>query len=188
MTAMATPELVPADNPVVTLLDRIDRAIGLVCRGVVATTGVALLAAITIGVVSRYVVTVGGVDWAEELPKQLFAWFIMAGVVLAIQGGNHIAVDLLMTVLPERGKRVILAVTNVVVAAAYVYLADTAYDVAGITAAEINPVLGTPGSLPFYALTIGCVLTAVSTASIGVKVAILGSSAAPQGRPEDSVQ
>jgi TRAP-type C4-dicarboxylate transport system permease small subunit len=133
-------------------------------------------------------VTVGGVDWAEELPKQLFAWFIMGGVVLAVHGGNHIAVDLLMTVLPERGKRVVLAVTNVAVAFAYLYLADTAFDVAGIASAEVNPVLGTPGSLPFYALTIGCVLTAVSTASIGIKVAILGSSAAPQGRPEDSVQ
>lgn len=185
---MATPEPVTTANPMVALLDRVDRTVGLVCRGVVATTGVALLAAISIGVISRYVVTVGGVDWAEELPKQLFAWFIMGGVVLAVHGGNHIAVDLLMTVLPERGKRVILAVTNVAVAAAYLYLADIAFEVAEIAAAEINPVLGTPGSLPFYALTIGCGLTALSTASIGIKVAILGSSAAPQGRPEDSVQ
>lgn len=185
---MATPAPTPAAATVLALLDRLDRAIGLVCRGVVATTGVALLAAITIGVISRYVVTIGGVDWAEELPKQVFAWFIMAGVVLAVHGGNHIAVDVALNTMPERGRRVIVAATNILVAVAYVVLADTSREVASIAAAEINPILGTPGSLPFHALTIGALLTALGTFSIGVRVALLGSAAAPQGRPEDSVQ
>ena len=73
-------------SPLLASLDKVDRVVGAICRLVVGVTGAALLASITIGVVARYVITVGGVDWAEELPKQLFAWFIMAGVVLAVQG------------------------------------------------------------------------------------------------------
>ena len=63
------------------LLDGVDRLIGLLCKSVVLSTGIVLLFAIIIGVVARYVIDVGGVDWAEELPKQLYSWFIMAGVV-----------------------------------------------------------------------------------------------------------
>lgn len=170
------------------VLDHLDRAIGLVCKGVVLSTGVALLVSIGIGVAARYVVSVGGVDWAEELPKLLFAWFIMAGVVLAVQGGNHIAVDLLMRFLGDRGKRWLIVFTNLLVFVAYLYLMNTALEVADIAAAEKNPLLGTPGSLPFYALASGSLLTAVGSLSIAIRVALLGHEAAPHGKPEDSVQ
>ena len=51
------------------LLDGVDRLIGSVCKSVVLGTGIVLLFAIIIGVIARYVIDVGGVDWAEELPK-----------------------------------------------------------------------------------------------------------------------
>lgn len=178
----------PPGGPLLASLDKVDRAIGALCRLVVGVTGAGLLVAITIGVVARYVITVGGVDWAEELPKQLFAWFIMAGVVLAVQGGNHIAVDVLQNVMPERVKKPLIVAMNLLVTAAYLYLAWISLEVAGIAAAEINPVLGTPGSLPYYAMILGAVLTAVGTFVVALRVAALGSQAAPQGRPEDSVQ
>lgn len=179
----AAPALPPSPG-----LDAIDRVVGLICKTIVAVTGAALLASITIGVVARYVIEVGGVDWAEELPKQLFAWFIMAGVVLAVQGGNHIAVDVLQAQLPESLKRPLIFAVNLLVTVAYLYLAWVAWEVAGIAAAEINPVLGTPGSLPYFALILGAILTAVGTLVVAARVAAFGSAAAPQGRPEDSVQ
>lgn len=172
----------------ITLLDTVDRAIGALCKSVVLATGAALLISIGIGVVARYFISVGGVDWAEELPKLLFAWFIMAGVVLAVQGGNHIAVDLVMRFLGDRGKRWLIVLTNLLVFVAYLYLTNTALEVADIAAAEKNPLLGTPGSLPFYALASGSVLTAIGSLSIAIRVALLGPEAAPQGKPEDSVQ
>ena len=175
-------------SPLLASLDKVDRVVGAICRLVVGVTGAALLASITIGVVARYVITVGGVDWAEELPKQLFAWFIMAGVVLAVQGGNHIAVDVLQNLLPEPVKRPLIVAMNLLVTVAYLYLAWISLEVAGIAAAEINPVLGTPGSLPYYAMILGALLTAVGTLVVALRVAALGSEAAPQGRPEDSVQ
>ncbi len=186
--APAAPTTAPAALPPAPVLDAIDRVIGLICKFVVITTGAALLASITIGVVARYVIEVGGVDWAEELPKQLFAWFIMAGVVLALQGGNHIAVDILQAQLPERLKQPLIVAMNALVAIAYGYLAWVAWEVANIAAAEVNPVLHTPGSLPYYALILGAILTAFGALVVAARVASFGSVAAPQGRPEDSVQ
>lgn len=174
--------------PLIAAADRVDRVIVLLCKTIVVGSGVALLGAITIGVVSRYVVTVGGADWAEELPKQIFAWFIMAGVVLATHGGNHIAVDLIHGALPERIRAALIVGTNLLIAVAYIYLGLVAQQVAGIVALEINPILGTPGSIPYWALTGGSFLIALSALSIALRVTVLGSAAAPQGKAEDSVQ
>ncbi|RDV04511.1 TRAP transporter small permease [Undibacter mobilis] len=175
-------------GPLLAALDTADKIVRLACKWAVFSTGTVLLVAITIGVISRYVITVGGVDWAEELPKQLFAWFIMFGVVLAVQTGNHIAVDLALHALPERGKRLVMVLTSAIVVFAYAYLALTALEVADIAKFEINPVLGTPGSLPYFALALGAILTALTTMTIAIRIGLLGSAAAPQARPEDSVQ
>ncbi|HHW76526.1 MAG TPA: TRAP transporter small permease [Xanthomonadaceae bacterium] len=187
MTA-PTSNISTARPMVIVGLDALDHWIGTVCRGVVLSTGAALLVSIAIGVVARYVITVGGVDWAEEVPKQLFAWFIMSGVVLAVQGGNHIAVDLVMHYLSPGALRILVVLTNLLVCVAYVYLFGVAMEVAELAAAERNPVLGTPGSLPFYALAAGAVLTAVGSLSIAIRVWVLGADARPQGNPEDSVE
>jgi len=185
---MAATSTTPAPRPLaIVILDTIDRLIGVLCRSVVLTTGVALLFSIGTAVVARYVITVGGLDWAEELPKQLFAWFIVAGVVLAVQGGNHIAVDIVMQFLSERVKRVLIVLTNLLIFVTYVVLCSVALDIAEITAVERNPLLGTPGSLPFHALAAGAALTAICTLSIALRVAILGPDARPQGNPEEII-
>jgi TRAP-type C4-dicarboxylate transport system permease small subunit len=93
-----------------------------------------------------------------------------------------------MRFLGERAKRMLIVFTNLLVCAAYVYLCATAVEVADIAAAERNPLLGTPGSLPFYALAAGSALTAIGALSIATRVWLLGAEAAPQGKPEDSVQ
>jgi TRAP-type C4-dicarboxylate transport system permease small subunit len=168
-------------------LDGVDRLIGLVCKSIVLSTGIVLLLAILIGVIARYVIDVGGVDWAEELPKQLFSWFIMAGVVLALQCGNHIAVELIFNFLPASGRHLLIVLTNLLLCSAYLYLFLIALDVAGIAAAEITPMLGTPNSIPFYALASGSLLTALGALSIAIRVFLLGAEARPQGAAEESV-
>jgi TRAP-type C4-dicarboxylate transport system permease small subunit len=171
----------------VRLLTGLDSVVGMVCKTTLQVTGVTLLLAIGIGVVARYLIQVGGIDWAEELPKQLFTWFIMAGIVMAAQTGQHISVELLGRVLPPRYQRSLLVAVNLLVAIAYVRLSMAGFEVADITSAERNPMLGTPGSLPFYALAIGSVLTALVSLSIAARVWVLGYDARPIANPEESV-
>ena len=173
--------------PAIRFLDGVDGFIGLICRSVVLTTGVILLVSIIVAVVARYLIDVGGIDWSEELPRQLFSWFIMAGVVLALQSGNHIAVDLILNFLSSPVKRALISVTNLLICGAYVYLFFTALEVADIASAERNPMLGTPNSLPFYALAAGSMLTAIGALSISIRVFLLGPDARPQGSAEESV-
>ena len=163
----------------------VDRAMALLCQGVLLLTGSALMVVLTANVVARYVLATGGFDWAEEVPQQVFPWFIMAGVVLAVQHGGHVAVEWLMGHLGREGKRIVLLAGHALVAVAYVILCWQALVVADIVAIERSPALGLSGSYGYWAIAAGCALLAIGTATVAVRVALIGPEAMPQPNPEE---
>ena len=106
-------------SALLTAADAVDRAVALLCQGVLLLTGTGLMVVLTANVIARYVLATGGFDWAEEVPQQLFPWFIMAGVVLAVQHGGHIAVEALLGLLGREGQRWVLVAGHALVILAY---------------------------------------------------------------------
>ena len=119
---------------------------------------------LTANVIARYVLATGGFDWAEEVPEQVFPWFIMAGVALAVQHGGHVAVEWLLGKLGRGGNRIVLLAGQVLVIGAYAFLCWQALVVADIVAIERSPALGLPKTYGYWAIAAGCVLVALSTA------------------------
>jgi TRAP-type C4-dicarboxylate transport system permease small subunit len=148
-------------------------------------TGVVLMVVLTANVIARYVLDAGGFDWAEEVPQQLFPWFIVAGVVLAVQHGGHIAVEALLGLVGREGKRIVLLAGHALVVAAYIVLCWQALAVAEIASIERSPTLGLPGSYGYWAIAAGCALLALSTVTVAIRVALLGPEAMPQPSPEE---
>lgn len=171
----------------IAVADGVDRVVGVVCRGVVLLTVIVLLAVLGANVLVRYVAGHGGITWISEVPEQLFPWLIAAGIVLAVQQGAHIAVDILKDALGRSGKRFLIVAINLLVALAYLVLLQVLLQVAGIAAAEKSPILQLPRSLGYYALSFGALLTAVSSLTIAVRVWVAGAEAAPQPNPEESI-
>ena len=165
--------------------EAVDRGVALLCQGVLLLTGIALMAVMTANVITRYLLASGGFDWAEEVPQQIFPWFIMAGVGLAVQRGGHVAVEWLMGCLGRGGRRAVLLAGHALVAMAYLVLCRQALEVAAIVAIEHSPVLGLPGSYGYWAVAAGCVLLAIGTITIAVRIALTGPEALPTLSPED---
>lgn len=165
----------------------VDRVIGVVCRAVVLVTVIVLLGVLGANLVARYLLAQGGFIWISEIPEQLFPWLIGAGIVLAVQRGAHIAVDILLLMLGDQQKRLLIVFINVLVAAAYLVLAKVSLQVADIAAVEKSPILQLPRSLGYYAIMAASVLTAVTSLTIAIRVALLGADAAPRGSEEESV-
>jgi TRAP-type C4-dicarboxylate transport system permease small subunit len=172
-------------SPLLVAADAVDRAVALLCQGVLLLTGVALMGVLTANVVARYVLATGGFDWAEEVPQQLFPWFIMAGVALAVQHGGHIAVEWLLGRLRREGRRAVLLAGHALVALAYVLLCWQALVVAEIVAIERSPALGLPGSYGYWAIAAGCALLALGTVTVALRIALLGPEAMPQPSPDE---
>jgi TRAP-type transport system small permease protein len=173
-------------NRVVVVADGIDRVVGVVCNAIVLVTVTVMLVVLGANVVARYALGEGGLTWASEVPEQLFPWLIAAGIVLGVQHGAHIAVDLLPRALGPGGLRLLIIAVSLLVAATYlVFFVVTLY-VAELAAAERSPILQIPRSLGYYALAFAALLTAVCSLTIAARVALLGADAAPEPNPEES--
>ena len=177
-----------AGQPQSTLLraaDRADRGVALLCQGVLLTSGIVLMGVLTANVIARYVLATGGFAWAEEVPEQVFPWFIMAGVALAVQHGGHIAVEWLLGKLGRTGVRAVLLAGHALVIGAYLLLFWQALTVADIVAVERSPALGLPKTYGYWAMAAGCVLLALSTLTVAIRLAVIGPEAMPRPKPEE---
>jgi TRAP-type transport system small permease protein len=132
---------------VVAAVNWIDRLIAIVCRVVILVTVVVLLAVLGANVIARYVFAHGALEWVSEVPEQLFPWLIAAGIVLAVQHGAHIAVDLLLQSLGRGGRRFLIVAIGLIVAAAYLVMLKVSLEVADIAAMERSAILQLPRSL-----------------------------------------
>ena len=161
------------------IADRVDYAIGWLCRMTIIVTGVVLTLVMTANVVARYVLATGGFGFAQELPTLLFPWFIMAGVTLAAIGGAHMAVEWLYGKLEDKGRVWLMAFGNALVILSFAVLAWQSLAVAAIAGAERSPVLGLPNSIGYYCVAAGAVLVALVTATATLRILLLGWNARP---------
>ena len=175
----------PPRSPLLIAAAKVDHGVALVCQGVLLVTGTVLMGVLTANVIARYVLATGGFDWAEEIPEQLFPWFIMAGVALAVQHGGHIAVEWLMGKLDRGGKRVVLLAGHALVIFAYLYLCWQSLIVADIVSIEHSPALGLPKTYGYWAIAAGCALLALSTVTVAIRIALIGPQAMPRPSPEE---
>jgi len=175
----------PPRSALLIAADRVDRAVAVLCRGVLLVTGIVLMGVLTANVIARYVLATGGFDWAEEVPEQVFPWFIMAGVALAVQHGGHIAVEWLLGRLQRGGTRIVLLAGHALVIGAYAFLCWQALEVGEIVAIERSPALGLPKTYGYWAIAAGCALVALSKAMVAVRLAVIGPEAMPRPSPEE---
>lgn len=183
--AVVLPDPQRPRSPLLIAADKADRSVALLCQAALLVAGVALMGVLTANVVARYVLATGGFDWAEEVPEQVFPWFIMAGVALAVQRGGHIAVEWLLGRLGRNGHRIVLLAGHALVIGAYAFLCWQALEVAEIVAVERSPALGLPKTYGYWAITAGCALLALSTFSAAIRLALIGPEAMPRPSPEE---
>lgn len=95
------------------ILKRVERAIDAIMQPMVFAAMVALIAVITLQIISRVFFTAAG--RTVELARFLLIWITFMGATLAFQRGRHIAVTFVVNALPGRLRQVtrILAVAIV---------------------------------------------------------------------------
>lgn len=165
----------------------IDRIVAWLCEAVVILVGTALLALLAGNVGARYVLDSGGFRFAQELPERLFPVFIMAGIVLAVQKGGHMAVETVLSKLNRDGARLMLVFGHIIVIASYILLSTDILALADMLWIDRSPVMGIPSSYGYYTLAIGLLLVIVATATQAVRVALCGPEAMPTPSPEEQV-
>lgn len=173
--------------PLVRALDRIDAFLMFVCKIIIVATGTFLLVLLTAGVISRYFFNFSLI-WIGELPEQLFPWMIGAGIALAAVMNSHIAVDLLVKVLPPPVRKALIVVVQLLVVATYSLLTKLGLDVAAIAAFERSPVLKIPGSYGYYAFVLGTSIVAFAALSQLMRFLVTGQDPVSGGFGQEHTQ
>jgi TRAP-type C4-dicarboxylate transport system permease small subunit len=138
----------------------IERGVAALCRGVLWLSTALIFLILVANTVLRYA-TGGSLQWANEVPEMLFPWLVTAGVVLAAQQGAHIATTFLMEALPAGVRRVLGALSWLVVAGLYGTLAVATLRMLEVVHDEKSPILQLPGSITYGCVMAGMALLAV---------------------------
>lgn len=146
------PDAAPAASGpslVLTVRKTVDRSLELACVALV----LGAVAVACLQVVMRYVFR-SGLPWPEEVATWVFAWAVLLGMAVATGRDAHISIDVVLRMLPPRGRAVLGFCNRAVVAAASVVLLVHGWDYVQ-RAIAASPALQLPMKYFFLAVPVG---------------------------------
>jgi len=96
--------------------------------------------------------------WTEVSSVLLMSWFILLGAAVGLREGNHLSFDILIHVLPDKLRKVLFSISDLVVLVFAGGMVVYGVQLAAQTWQNTMPMLGLPGGVQYLALTTGGVL------------------------------
>jgi len=147
-------------------MERLALGLGRIATAALWLAGAALVAMtalITAQVVFRYGLN-SSIVWSEPAAVILMGWFIFLGAAVGIREGYHLSFEILLHVLPPRGKAVLHSVSDLVVGAVGAGLVGFGGPRAGSAAGVKLPTLGVSGAVDFLPIMMGGMLVVLFSA------------------------
>lgn len=102
--------------------------------------------------------------WTESVSVIVMGWFIFLGAAVGIREGYHLSFDVVLHVLPDRAKRVLHTVSDIVVIAFGIGMVVFGAQLAAKTWSSALPNVGWPTGVTYLALVVGGVLIVLFSA------------------------
>lgn len=148
------------------VMEALARGLGVLATAALWLAGTALVvmtALIMAQVIFRYGLN-SSIVWSEPAAVILMGWFIFLGAAVGIREGYHLSFDILIYLLPRRGKLVLFSISDLVVGAfgcGMVWFGgQLAYSAAGVKL----PTLGISGAFDFLPIMAGGALVVLFSA------------------------
>lgn len=130
---------------------------------VVSGTGLVLMTAfIAWQVFGRFVLN-STPTWTESFSVLLMGWFIFLGAAVGIREGYHLSFDVFLYIIPDRFKKILYTISDLVVIAFAIGMVFYGFQLASGTWQSTRPNTGLPGGVAFLALIFGGVLMVLFT-------------------------
>ena len=110
---------------------------------------VTMLTAMVIMVFGNVVLRYGfndGIISSEELSRFLFIWITFLGAIVAMRENAHLGLDSIVRLVPRLGKKIMFAISNLLMFGCCVLMFYGTYKQHGINATTLSPVTGIPMS------------------------------------------
>ena len=142
---------------------RVAGATGAVAQVALWAAGIGLIlmtAFIAAQVFWRYVLN-DSIVWTEPASVMIMGWFIFLGAAVGIREGYHLSFDVLLYLVPHRGKMVLYTISDIAVAAFGAGMVWYGWSLAAKAANNVMPSLGISDAWSFIPIVIGGLLVVV---------------------------
>ncbi|MBO8162157.1 MAG: TRAP transporter small permease [Brevibacillus sp.] len=108
-----------------------------------------------------------GTTWSEELIRYLIIWLTFIGGSICVRKGEHVGIELLPEFLPNRFKRVLRIIVNVIVISFLLFLLKYSVELTqfNFQTGQTAPALGIPMYIVYLCLPIGALLMIIRYAA-----------------------
>ncbi|MBB4006844.1 TRAP transporter small permease [Allorhizobium taibaishanense] len=96
--------------------------------------------------------------WSEPVSVMIMGWFIFLGAAVGIKEGYHLSFDVLLYVIPERGKKLFYSLSDLAVTAFGAGMMWYGTSLAINASRNIIPSIGISGAFDFLPVAIGGLL------------------------------
>jgi TRAP-type C4-dicarboxylate transport system permease small subunit len=134
--------------------------IGFIARAAPWGAGAGLVlmtALIAAQVFWRYILN-DSIVWTEPASVMIMGWFIFLGAAVGIREGYHLSFDVVLYIVPQRGKLFLHSLSDIVVAGFGLGMIWYGWQLAAKTAGNKLPSLGISGAFDFAPLVVGGIL------------------------------
>nr|WP_321456608.1 TRAP transporter small permease [uncultured Cohaesibacter sp.] len=108
-------------------------------------------------VVLRYVFDSSNI-WAEEFARYAFIWVVLLGSASALRRFQHIRIDFIVNMLPERGQKIVNFINYILIVGFLVTLIKYGIAISMKTTHQISAGLHIPMSFMYLSIPIGAAL------------------------------
>ena len=155
-------------GPIPAVVVAADWAVIWLARVLVCTTLTALFGILLANVVLRYAFS-SGLVWSQEIAALLFPWLVIAGAVLAAQIDRHIAVKVIVNLLPRAVQGVLMVGVNVLIVAMAVIVVDASLVIMEAGHRNRLAVTGLPQSIGYASLIYGYAMVGITAVTTGYR-------------------
>ena len=144
-------------------MNAIAGVLGVVARlalWISATGLVAMTAIVAWQVFSRYLLN-HSPSWTEATAVMLMGWFIFLGAAVGIREGYHLSFDVLLSILPKGGQRILHNLSDLVVFAFGLGMVVYGFKLAYGTWDATMPAIGLPEGFALVPVIIGGLLVVI---------------------------
>ena len=161
-------------GPIPTVVAATDWTVIWLAKAIVCVTLTALFGILLTNVILRYLFA-SGLVWSQEVAALLFPWLVIAGAVLAAQVDRHIAVKVIVNLLPGGVRGALVVGVNVLIVAMAVIVVDATLVIMEAGHRIHLAVTGLPQSIGYASLVYGYAMLGITAVTACYRQIFAGS-------------
>ena len=138
-----------------------------IIKGILIAIVATFIVIVFVQVIFRYVLN-NSLPWSEELARILFTQMIFLAAPIAVLEKRHIAVDLILQMLPRSAKRWMFVLINALSFVFFCFLAMSGYTFATSNMHQVTAALAIPMGYLYMVIPVSCVMMCVNCIRAGI--------------------